>query len=200
VVALLAAPLVWTATTLALSVASPMFLPGILTSHDKAARILVGLTVAVIAGIFEELGWTGFAIPQLRARHRVFATGLLVGVPWGAWHLLTNVFWASRVTTGDVPLSIFLPASIVGVLVGYLPAFRVLMVWVFDRTNSLLLAILMHVSLTSSVLILEPEQLTGVALLTCSFALAAAVWFVAAAIVLRDGRRVARQPVARRAA
>jgi len=43
-VALFAAPLLWTATTLALSVASPRFLPGILTSADTEARVLVGLT------------------------------------------------------------------------------------------------------------------------------------------------------------
>lgn len=44
---------------------------------------------------------------------------------------------------------IFLPASVLGVLVGYLPAFKVLMVWVYDRTGSLPIAMLMHVSTTA---------------------------------------------------
>jgi hypothetical protein len=46
--------------------------------------------VEVAVGFFEELGWTGFATPRLRLRHGFLATGLIVGVPWGAWHLLTN--------------------------------------------------------------------------------------------------------------
>jgi uncharacterized protein len=186
-VSLLTAPLLWIATMFMLSLVSLSFLPGIFTSTDKTGRVLAGVAVALGAGIFEELGWTGFAIPQLRRRHGVLATGLIVGVLWGAWHLLTNVLWASRVSAGELPLSIFLPVSVVGVLVGYLAAFRVLMVWVYDRTGSLLMAMVMHVSLTASVLILDPAAISGVALLTYSFALAAAVWTAVAVIAARHG-------------
>ena len=175
-VAILTAPLLWLATLSILSLTSLEVLPAVVTNPDKAGPVLVGLAVALGAGVFEELGWTGFAIPQLQRRHGVFATGIIVGVLWGAWHLLTNVFWASRVSAGELPLSIFLPASIASVLVGYLAAFRVLMVWVYDNTQSLLLAMVMHASLTASVLILDPQGMSGMALLTYSFALAAAVW------------------------
>jgi uncharacterized protein len=64
-VALLTAPAIMTATLLALSFSSPAFLPGIFISDDKASLLLVSLAVGVSAGIFEELGWTGFAIPTL---------------------------------------------------------------------------------------------------------------------------------------
>ena len=40
------------------------------------------------------------------------------------------------------------------------------MVWVYDHTQSLVLAMVMHASLTSSVLILDPQGMSGVALLT----------------------------------
>jgi membrane protease YdiL (CAAX protease family) len=193
--ALLTAPLLWLATSFALSLGSAEFLPGVFTSPDMFGRVRVGLAVALGAGIFEELGWTGFAIPQLRRRHGVFFTGLLVGVLWGAWHLLTNVLWSSRVSAGDLALSLFLPASVIGMLVGYLAAFRVLMVWIYDRTGSLLVAMLMHVSLTASVLILDPEQMTGTALLTYSFALAAAVWTVVALVTVWNRGHLARRPL-----
>ena len=183
-VALLTAPLLWFVTLITLSLTSSTFLPRIVTANEKTGLVLVGLAVASGAGIFEELGWTGFAIPQVRRRYGVFATGLIVGVWWGAWHLLTNVFWVSRLTAGDVPLSIFVPASVIGLLIGYLVAFRILMVWVYDYTRSLLLAIVMHASLTASVLILDPSALTGVALLGYSFALAVVVWAAVAAIAV----------------
>jgi CAAX protease family protein len=194
-VALLTAPLLWLATMFALTRISSNFLPGIFTSTDRARFVLVGLAAALGAGILEELGWTGFAIPQLRRRYGVFATGFMVGVLWGAWHLLTNVVWASRVSAGNLPLSIFLPASVFGVLVGYLAAFRVLMVWVYDRTGSLLLAMVMHASLTSSVLVLDPTPISGLDLLAYSFALATAVWATVAVVAVQNDWRFAHRPL-----
>ena len=41
--------------------------PRLFTSDDKTVTAVVGLAVALAAGIFEELGWTGFAIPTLAA-------------------------------------------------------------------------------------------------------------------------------------
>ena len=61
------------------------------------------------------------------------------------------------------------------------------MVWVYDRTGSLLMAMLMHASLTASVLILNPAAISGAALLTYSFALAAAVWAAVAVVAARHG-------------
>jgi CAAX protease family protein len=79
-VALLTAPLLATAAGLALSLLSPEFLPRILTADDKASLVLIGLAVGLLAGFFEELGWTGFAIPRLRLRYGLLTTGLTLGL------------------------------------------------------------------------------------------------------------------------
>lgn len=199
VIALFTAPVVMTATLLALSLTSPAFLPGILISDDNESLLLVSLTVGLSAGVFEELGWTGFAIPTLRRRYSTLATGLIVGVWWSAWHLLPNV-WSSRAASGELAMPVFLAATAVGVFVGYLTAFRVLMVWVYDRTESLFVAMLMHVSLTASLLILNPLDISGVHLQAYSFALAAAVWVVVAAVSVANRKEISRQPLRRQAA
>lgn len=80
VVALLTAPVLMTVTLLALSSVSPAFIPGVFSSDHKASLALVGLAVGLSAGVVEELGWTGFAIPTLRQRHGVIATGLMVSM------------------------------------------------------------------------------------------------------------------------
>jgi CAAX protease family protein len=185
-VALLSAPVAMIATLLVLSFTSRAFVPGILTSDDKASLLLVSLAVGLSAGIFEELGWTGFAIPTMRRRHGVLATGLIVGFWWSAWHLLPNV-WSSRAAYGELAASVFVTTTALGVFVGYLTAFRVLMVWVYDRTGSLFVAMLMHVSITASLLMLTPLGITGTNLLAFSFALAAAMW-IAVAVVVRPER------------
>jgi membrane protease YdiL (CAAX protease family) len=156
-IALLTAPLLIMAVLLALSLISPKFLPRIFTTSDTASLLLMGLAVGLPTGILEELGWTGFAIPRLRLRYAVLGTGLIVGVLWGAWHLPIN-YWASGVTSGEVSLAIWLPLWLVGTFGGQLTAFRVLMVWVYERTDgSLLVAILMHVSLAASQLFSSPR-------------------------------------------
>jgi pimeloyl-ACP methyl ester carboxylesterase/membrane protease YdiL (CAAX protease family) len=179
-VALLTAPILMTATLLWLSSASPAFLPGIFTSEDKASLLLISLAVGFSAGLFEELGWTGFAIPALRRRYGVLATGLVVGTLWSAWHLLPNV-WSSRAASGELAMSAYLVAIGVGVFVGYLTAFRVLMVWVYELTESLFLGMLTHVSFTASLLTLNPLNLAGWNLQLYSFALAAMLWVAVAA-------------------
>jgi membrane protease YdiL (CAAX protease family) len=185
-VALLSGAAVMLPTLLALSSMSAAFLPGIITSDRRASLVLVSLAVGLSAGVFEELGWTGFAIPALRRRYGVVATGLILGIWWSAWHLFPNV-WSSRAASGELSMSVFLTATAFSVFVGYLTAFRVLMVWVYDRTKSLLVAMLMHLSFTASLLILNPVDISGANLLTYSFALAAAMWIVALVIVIDRG-------------
>jgi membrane protease YdiL (CAAX protease family) len=188
-----------TATLFALSTASPGFVPGILMTDGAVPLLLVSLTVGVSAGVFEELGWTGFAIPKLRRRHDVLATGFIVGIWWSAWHLLPNV-WASRAASGELAVSVFLAATAVGIFVGYLTAFRVLMVWVYDRTESLVVAMLMHASFTASLLILNPLEISGARLLAYSSALAAAVWVVVGVAAMVNRRHSVRQSLRRRTA
>ena len=181
-VALLAAPLLATAITLTLSRFSPGFLPGIVFREDRAGLLLLGLVVGLTAGFFEELGWTGFAIPRLRRRHGVLVTGLIVGLVWSAWHLLV-VTWGIGDRAGTIPLALFV---VVDGLAG-LPAFRVLMVWVYDRTESLFVGMLMHFSITACTLTLTP-QTTGVPLLAYGLAFAGAVWIVIAAVAVGNRR------------
>ena len=78
-------------------------------------------------------------------------------------------------------------------LVGQLPAYRVLMVWVYDRTGSLLVAMLMHASLTACTLILTPSA-TGVAFLTWPRIGRRAVGLVAA-VAVANGGQLSRQPL-----
>lgn len=193
-VALLTAPLLVTAVLLALSLTSPVFLPGVFTSDDKATLLLAGIAYGLAAGFFEELGWTGFAVPGLRLRYGVLATGLIVGILWGAWHFLVNV-WGSGSSSGAFSLLLFLPQFLF--YVGVLPAYRVLMVWVYHRTGSLLVAMLMHASLTASLPLILMPPATGVPLLTSYLVLAAALWVVVGAVAMVGGGHLSRQSLRR---
>lgn len=190
VVALLATPFLVTVTLLLLSLSSPAFLPGIFTTDDKASLLLSGIAVGLMGGLLEELGWTGFAVPKLRLRYGVLTTGLIVGFLWGAWHFLVT-FWASGDSSGALSLPLLLPPLLFYAVL--LPVYRVLMVWVYDRTESLLVAILMHASLTAStVFILQPQ---ATALVTYYLVLAAVLWIFVAVVAVAKGGKLSRHPI-----
>src|SRR5918995_1105998 len=205
-VALLTAPLVFTVVLIPLSLISPVFLPGIFASEAKVSLVLMSIVVGLIVGIFEELGWTGFAVPTLlKLRYGVLSTGLIVGVLWGAWHLLGNDIWASVATSGGLPPALFAVGVGLVLLVGQLPAYRVLMVWVYERSNgSLLLAILMHASYSASTFILGPVAgwvgSTGWAVFGAVLASGAATWALVGVLAVATHGHLSRQPPRRRVA
>jgi membrane protease YdiL (CAAX protease family) len=191
--ALLTAPLLVTGTLLAFSLSSAEFLPRIFTASDKASLLLFGIGWGLAGGgLLEELGWTGFAVPTLRQRYSVLTTGLIVGFLWGVWHFLV-AFWGSGTSSGALSLAIFMPAVLF--YVGSLPAYRVLMVWVYDRTGeSMLLAMLMHASFSSSMLILQPLGLALVPGLSWNLVLAVALWVLVGAVAVVNGGHLKREP------
>jgi len=195
--AVLTGPLLVAAILFALSLVSPIFLPGIVTTDGRVALVLFGLAWGLTGGgLLEELGWTGFAVPRLRLRYGALATGVFVGVLWGVWHFLI-AFWGSRALAGEQSMAMFVAGFLAFYLVA-LPAYRVLMVWVYDRTASLLVAMLMHAFLSASTLILQPQTTAG--LLTWNLVLAAALWAIVAAVALTNGGQHSRQPLRSRAA
>ena len=176
--ALLPAPILAAAVLLALSLTSPIF-----TADRKWAVLLPGI-VAGLTTICEEIGWTGFAVPRLRMRFSVLATGLIAGVLWGTWHLLQQIF-ISGTYAGTIPRAVSLPLGFLSA-VAMLTAYRVLMVWVYDRTRSLLVTTLMHASLTTNTIFIFTPEATGTAFLNYQWLFAAAVWVVVAVVALAN--------------
>lgn len=195
-IALLMAPLLILAILMGLSLTSPVYLPGILTRDDKMARLIMGLFSAVVTGICEELGWTGFVTPRLRQRYSVLATGLIIGVLWGLWHILPMAIWPSIPYSAPLSPAVYIAVRTIAFLVGALVAFRVLMVWVYDHTQSLLVLILMHIGLTAANIIYEPEAIGGTSNFIADFAGAAVWWVVVVAVVMANRVQFSRQPFA----
>ncbi len=171
-VALLTAPVLVLAVLLTLTtVVSPLFAPSF-----TAIGIVIGLT----AGFFEEIGWTGFALPILQSKFPAFPAGLLLGGLWGAWHFLAGYL-------GGQTLPIFLLFAL------SLVAYRVLMTWMYTHTGSLLLAQLMHAFYTGSLYVLS-ASLPADNTLLFNVTLTAVLWVIAAIIAVTFGKRLVRAP------
>jgi len=191
-IALLSAPVLSVIPLFALSIKSPIF-----TADDKVNVLLSGF-IAGLTTVFEEIGWTGFAIPRLRLRYSILTTGLIVGIIWGAWHLLQQLYISSTYT-GEIPPALYLSLAIFNTIAG-LTAYRVLMVWVYDSTGSLLVTTLMHASLTASNIFIFRPEATGMPFLICGLVFTVAQWVVVAVVLVAKRGQLTRQPLPRKLA
>jgi uncharacterized protein len=115
----------------------------------------IGLTFGLVAGFFEELGWTGFACPRMRTRFGALRGALLLGVLWGLWHLPVVDSLGAAAPHGTAWPVFFLA------FVGVLTALRVLIARIWSKTSSLLLAQLMHASSTGFLVVLGAAHVTA---------------------------------------
>jgi membrane protease YdiL (CAAX protease family) len=119
----------------------------------------------------EELGWRGFALPELQRSHSALGASLMLGGVWAAWHL--PLFWAGAAGYTAMPFY----GYVVNVL-----ALSILFTWAFNSTGgSVLLAILLHATFNTTNWILLPlldeHQTRGVAVYVLTLVLVAA-WVV----------------------
>lgn len=96
------------------------------------------LMVLTIGGALEEPGWRGFALPRLQRGHTPVRATMILGVIWAIWHL---------------------PLYGVGAVGPLLFVF--FYTWLYNRTGSVLLCILLHASFTPALdqLVLREDNL-----------------------------------------
>jgi len=118
---------------------------GGITIASTWSSLLATLVLSLlIAGLGEELGWRGFALPRLQAHHRAFPASLFLGALWGLWHL------PLLMAVGLVPLTFL---GVVNFLIFDLTitALAVLFTWVYNNTHgNLLLMVLFHTVATAA--------------------------------------------------
>lgn len=169
-IALLTAPVTAVITLLVLSLFDPQFFPKIFIAEGKAQLIGMGIAAGLFIAFFEEIGWTGFVLPRMLDKYGVLSSGLILGALWGLWHL--PPFWQADSFSALLPLLILLAR-----LFSWIIAYRVLMVRLYKRTQSLLLVILMHMSLVVCMIVIEPP-LQGWSLLTYILSWTVVLWAV----------------------
>jgi membrane protease YdiL (CAAX protease family) len=144
------------------------------------------LAVGLVAGTFEEIGWTGYATPRLLELRRPFIAGLSLGVAWALWHVLVDFRQNFNAQGGAWLLEFFV------LYIAALTAYRLLMTWVYAHTQSLLLAVLMHASYTGWLLVLYPAASFEQGLIWQT-AFAVALWVVVITVFVHRGSRPATQ-------
>jgi uncharacterized protein len=135
---------------LAMVLATIIVRPGALESFQTLAPLSVlpylgAFVFMVLIGgpLFEEPGWSGFALPRLQRVHSPLVGGLILGSLWALWHLPGFLIPSQDLT--DIPPRGTVLDFVVFALA--LIGLRLVMQWVFNNTKgSVLMAILIHAS------------------------------------------------------
>ncbi|KTG26603.1 CPBP family intramembrane glutamic endopeptidase, partial [Haloferax profundi] len=100
--------------------------------------IVIGIVLGtLIGGGQEELGWRGFAQPELQERYGAFRAAVIIGLLWGGWHLPQFVFPGGMRAEWPLALTV---SYFVGIV-----AFSILLAWIYNGSGgSAFLAMLMH--------------------------------------------------------
>jgi uncharacterized protein len=157
--------------------ASPVYAPN---------RFFMGILFGIPAGFLEEIGWMGYAFPKMRSESNGLAPSILLGLLWALWHLPVINYLGTATPHGAYWLPFFLAFSLA------MTAMRVLIAWIYTNTKSLLLAQLMHVSSTGSLVVFSAAHVTA-AQEAMWYALYGTVLGIAVGIVVKTfGRRLGR--------
>jgi membrane protease YdiL (CAAX protease family) len=115
---------------------------GVFVSPQLAPTFgLLGLVGGPLAGLLEETGWMGFAYPKMSKKRSALSNALIFAVVHGFWHIVADFL-------GNIlPLGGYWPAYFFGFCL-HIIGLRVIIVWVYENTHSLLLPILLHASST----------------------------------------------------
>jgi membrane protease YdiL (CAAX protease family) len=182
--ALLIFPILILAVSLALSaLVSPEFSPTFLA---------IGVVAGLFAGFIEETGWMGFAFPRMQLKRSILSASIYLGFLHGLWHIVAD-FLSNSATFGEHWLPYFAGFFVM------VMALRVLIVWVYANTKSLMLAQLMHASSSGFLVMIVPTDIAPVYWSVFYRVYAVALCTAAAVVVARYGKNLVRQPEEARA-
>jgi len=152
-------------------------------------RYFMGILFGIPAGFLEEIGWMGYAFPKMRSESNGLAPSILLGLLWALWHLPVINYLGTATPHGAYWLPFFLAFSLA------MTAMRVLIAWIYTNTKSVLLAQLMHVSSTGSLVLFSAARVTA-AQEAMWYALYGTVLWIAVGIVVKTfGRCLGPHPV-----
>jgi membrane protease YdiL (CAAX protease family) len=136
----------------------------------------LGFLFGIPAGLFEEIGWTGFGLRKMLLKMNERRAGIITGVVWGLWHWPVIDYLGSAWPHGNYLLPFFFSFVLL------LTAMRVLMTWVYAQTQSIFIVQLMHLVSTGSLVVLGPQRASPGQEALWYFLYALLLWMVVLAI------------------
>ena len=148
---------------------------------------LAGIGFGVPAGFLEEIGWTGYAFPQMSRKASALTASIRLGLLWGLWHLPVIDFLGTATPHGRYLAVYFLA------FIGAMAAMRVLIGWVYVNTKSVPMAQLLHASSTGSLVVFSPPHVSAAQEALWYGVYGIALWVAVSAVATLFGKALTRK-------
>ena len=94
---------------------------GIAPGYTISIFLLASFENLIMGPLSEELGWRGYALPEIESKFSSITSSVILGVLWASWHILLYL------TEERMPFYIYLPIVL---------ALTILFTWAFNRYDS----------------------------------------------------------------
>lgn len=89
----------------------------------------------------EDIGWRGYILPKLHERMHTLHASLLIGIIWAIWHIPFFIFPEWHGAVGNMPFLWFTLLT---------TSWSVLFAWVYVNTESILMPVLFHAAINTT--------------------------------------------------
>jgi membrane protease YdiL (CAAX protease family) len=149
---------------------------------------LLLLYMLIFTGLAEEVGWRGYALPELQKSQTAERASWILGIGWGLWHIPALLF--PQYLRGELNPG-FVILVLLGITVGGV-GWTIVITWIYNNTSSVFWIIVLHgwYNTVQSYLVLSAGLLANVIF-------AVLPWAVAVYLLRRYGGQTLRgKPVA----
>jgi len=110
----------------------------------------------VCTGLAEEVGWRGYALPELQRHHTAERASWILGIGWGLWHIPSVL--VGPYLQGDLHIGLVVPV-LLGLTMGIV-GWTIVITWIYNHTQSVFWIIVLHGwnNTVQSYLVLSAEQ------------------------------------------
>lgn len=98
------------------------------------------LYMTIFTGLAEEVGWRGYALPELQKKFTAEKASWILGIFWGLWHLPANLMVPFLSGNLQIPFVVMILLALTLGIVGW----TIVLTWFYNNTKSLFLIIFIH--------------------------------------------------------
>lgn len=140
-ITIVAIPIIWNLIALGIGFAANGFQP---INFD----FLVPLSLAIplflymvfFTGLAEEIGWRGYALPELQTKYTAEKSSWILGILWGLWHIPSVLVVQHLQGELTPPAAI---STLFGLTLGIV-GWTIVITWIYNNTKSLFWIVILH--------------------------------------------------------
>lgn len=110
-----------------------MFKANVFSQSTFISNIIIGLSIASISALLEELAWRGFLFNELKSLG-MFKSSILIGIIWALWHTPVTIWYK------------YPSSPLIGAIINFIQMFviSIIITYIRDKSESIFASAIIH--------------------------------------------------------